>query len=204
MKVKICGLSEQVHVDAAVTSGADLIGFVFADSSRQVTVEQAHELVRTIPQSIRKVGVFVNPTLEELEQAIQGVPLDIVQLHGSEPPELIAKLSVPVIKAFSVRDGKLTPSLANYDEKTFLLVDAPPQSFQGGSGETFNWQEIDRDFFKKRKGLLAGGLTAENVQAGIDYFQPYGVDVSSGVETAGHKDANKIKAFIKKAKGARK
>lgn len=190
-KVKICGLSTVEAVEATVLAGADYIGFVFAESKRQVSLEQAHELAKLVTGKTKIVGVFVSPSLEDLEQAIGQVPLDMVQIHGTFDEALIPKISVPVIRAIQLSDqeAKVT-SLAD-----FLLFDAPV----AGSGRTFDWdllkdQTIQQDFF------IAGGLTVDNVRQARETFQPYALDVSSGVETDGRKDIEKIKAFIEGAK----
>lgn len=190
-KVKICGLSTVEAVETAVQAGADYIGFVFAKSKRQVSLEQAHELARLVTGPTKIVGVFVSPSLEELEQAIAQVPLDIVQIHGTFDEALIPKISVPVIRAIQLRDGETQVS----SQADYLLFDAPV----AGSGQTFDWdllkdQKIRQDFF------IAGGLTVNNVRQARETFRPYALDVSSGVETDGRKDIEKIKAFIEGAK----
>ena len=190
-KVKICGLSTVEAVETAVLAGADYIGFVFAESKRQVSLEQAHELARLVTGKTRIVGVFVSPSLEDLEQAIAQVPLDIVQIHGTFDEDQIPNISVPVIRAIQLRDGVAQVS----SQADYLLFDAPV----AGSGQTFDWdllkdQKIRQDFF------IAGGLTVDNVRQARETFQPYALDVSSGVETDGHKDIEKIKAFIEGAK----
>ncbi|HAO6014269.1 TPA: phosphoribosylanthranilate isomerase [Listeria monocytogenes] len=200
MIVKICGLKKAVDVAAAVDNGADMIGFVFAKSKRQVTVEKAHELAKNIPANVKKVGVFVNPTEEELMAAIKGVPLDIVQLHGQEPAKQANRTDAEVIKAFPVKDGKLPTNINDYPNASILL-DAPAEEYEGGSGKTFDWDKINRDMLTKNKLIIAGGLNAQNVQEAIKRFEPYAVDISSGVETNGEKDPEKIKYFIKTAKG---
>ncbi|TPE38102.1 phosphoribosylanthranilate isomerase [Streptococcus xiaochunlingii] len=190
-KVKICGLSTVEAVETAVLAGADYIGFVFAESKRQVSLEQAHELAKLVTGKTKIVGVFVSPSLEDLEQAIAQVPLDIVQIHGMFDETLIPKISVPVIRAIQLRGGEAQVS----SQADYLLFDAPV----AGSGQTFDWdllkdQKIQQDFF------IAGGLTVDNVRQARETFQPYALDVSSGVETDGHKDIEKIKAFIEGAK----
>nr|EEO2701032.1 phosphoribosylanthranilate isomerase [Listeria monocytogenes] len=200
MIVKICGLKKAVDVAAAVENGADMIGFVFVKSKRQVTVDEAHELAKNIPAGVKKVGVFVNPTEEELTAAIKGVPLDIVQLHGQEPAEQANRTDAEVIKAFPVKDGKLPDNINDYPN-AYILLDAPAEEYEGGSGKTFDWDKIDRDLLTKNKLIIAGGLNAQNVQEAIKRFEPYAVDISSGVETNGEKDPQKIKCFIKTAKG---
>ena len=190
-KVKICGLSTVEAVETAVLAGADYIGFVFAESKRQVSLEQAQELAKRVTGKTKIVGVFVSPSLEDLEQAIGQVPLDMVQIHGTFDEALIPLISVPVIRAIQLSDQEAqVTSKADY-----LLFDAPV----AGSGQTFDWdllkdQKIQQDFF------IAGGLTVDNVRQARETFQPYAVDVSSGVETDGRKDIEKIKAFIEGAK----
>lgn len=190
-KVKICGLSTVEAVETAVLAGADYVGFVFAESKRQVSLEQAHELAKLVTGKTKIVGVFVSPSLEDLEQAIAQVPLDIVQIHGTFDEALIQKISVPVIRAIHLSDGEAQVS----SQADYLLFDAPV----AGSGQTFDWnllkdQKIQQDFF------IAGGLTVDNVRQARETFQPYALDVSSGVETDGRKDIEKIKAFIEGAK----
>ena len=190
-KVKICGLSTPEAVATAVEAGADYIGFVFAKSKRQVSLEQAHGLAKGVTGQTKIVGVFVSPSLEELEEAINQVPLDIVQIHGTFDETLIPEISVPVIRAIQISDSESqVKSQADY-----LLFDAPI----AGSGQTFDWQllddkQIEQDYF------IAGGLTVDNVAEAKETFQPYALDVSSGVETDGHKDLDKIKAFIERVK----
>lgn len=190
-KVKICGLSTVEAVETAVLAGADYIGFVFAASKRQVSLEQAQELAKRVTGKTKIVGVFVSPSLEDLEQAISRVPLDMVQIHGAFDEALMPMISVPVIRAIQLSDQEAQVS----SQADYLLFDAPV----AGSGQTFDWgllkdQKIQQDFF------IAGGLTEDNVRQARETFQPYALDVSSGVETDGHKDIEKIKAFIEGAK----
>lgn len=190
-KVKICGLSTQEAVTAAVSSGADYIGFVFAKSKRQVSLEQAQKLAKIIPEKVKKVGVFVSPTLEELKIAIKTVPLDLVQVHGDYDEDLQTDFSVPLIRAVQIKKGK-----ENLTSKAdYLLFDAPI----AGSGETFDWQQLEAEQLQKPF-FIAGGLTSDNVKECIEHFAPYAVDVSSGVETNGRKDIEKIKRFIESVK----
>lgn len=190
-KVKICGLSTVEAVETAVLAGADYIGFVFAASKRQVSLEQAQELAKRVTGKTKIVGVFVSPSLEDVELAIGRLPLDMVQIHGTFDEALIPLISVPVIRAIQLTDQEAQVS----SQADYLLFDAPV----AGSGQTFDWgllkdQKIQQDFF------IAGGLTVDNVRQARETFQPYAVDVSSGVETDGRKDIEKIKAFIEGAK----
>ena len=190
-KVKICGLSTKEAVEVAVSAGADYIGFVFAPSKRQVTVEQAIELVKFIPSHIQKVGVFVSPSRVELLEAVDKVGLDFVQVHGQVVDKLFENLPCGSIQAVQVDEGGHVPnSQANY-----LLFDAPV----AGSGQTFDWGRLDttglaQPFF------IAGGLNEDNVARAIQHFSPFAVDVSSGVETDGQKDHEKIRRFIERVK----
>ena len=190
-KVKICGLSTKEAVKTAVSAGADYIGFVFAPSKRQVTLEQAAELAKIIPTNVNKVGVFVSPSREDLLEAIEKVGLDLVQVHGQVVDKLFENLPCGSIQAVQVDErGHVPNSQADY-----LLFDAPV----AGSGQTFDWGRLDttelaQPFF------IAGGLNEDNVARAIQHFSPFGVDVSSGVETDGQKDHEKIRRFIERVK----
>ena len=190
-KVKICGLSTKGAVETAVSVGVDYIGFVFAPSKRQVTVEQAIELAKFIPANVKKVGVFVSPNRTELLEAIEKVGLDLVQIHAQVADDLFENLPCASIQAVQVDgDGHVTNSQADY-----LLFDAPV----AGSGQTFDWGQLDttelaQPFF------IAGGLNEDNVARAIQHFSPFAVDVSSGVETDGQKDHEKIRRFIERVK----
>ena len=190
-KVKICGLSTKGAVEAAVSAGADYIGFVFAPSKRQVTLEEAAELAVFIPVDVKKVGVFVSPSRADLLEAIEKVGLDLVQVHGQVADDLFEDLPCASIQAVQVDgDGHVPNSQADY-----LLFDAPV----AGSGQTFDWGKLDtaglaQPFF------IAGGLHEDNVEDAIQYFTPFAVDVSSGVETDGKKDHEKIRRFIERVK----
>ena len=190
-KVKICGLSTKEAVGTAVSAGADYIGFVFAPSKRQVTLEQAAEMAKLIPANVKKVGVFVSPNRTELLEAIEKVGLDFVQVHGQVVDDLFENLSCASIQAVQVDgDGHVPNSQADY-----LLFDAPV----AGSGQTFDWDQLDmtelaQPFF------IAGGLNEDNVARAIQHFSPFAVDVSSGVETNGQKNHEKIRRFIERVK----
>ena len=190
-KVKICGLSNIEAVETAVSAGADYIGFVFAPSKRQVTLEQAAELTKIIPTNVKKVGVFVSPSRAELLEAVDKVGLDFVQVHGQVVDKLFENLPCGSIQAVQVDgDGHVPNSQADY-----LLFDAPV----AGSGQTFDWGRLDmtelaQPFF------IAGGLNEDNVARAIQHFSPFAVDVSSGVETDGQKDHEKIRRFIERVK----
>ena len=190
-KVKICGLSNIEAVETAVSAGADYIGFVFAPSKRQVTVEQAIELVKFIPSHIQTVGVFVSPSRAELLEAVDKVGLDFAQVHGQVVDKLFENLPCGSIQAVQIDEGGHVPN----SQADYLLFDAPV----AGSGQTFDWGQLDttglaQPFF------IAGGLNEDNVEEAIQHFTPFAVDVSSGVETDGQKDQEKIRRFIERVK----
>ena len=190
-KVKICGLSTKEAVKTAVSAGADYIGFVFAPSKRQVTLEQAAELAKFIPSHIQKVGVFVSPSRTQLLEAIDKVGLDLVQIHGQVADDLFENLPCGSIQAVQVDgDGHVPNSQADY-----LLFDAPV----AGSGQTFDWGQLDTTELSQPF-FIAGGLNEDNVARAIQHFSPFAVDVSSGVETDGQKDHEKIRRFIERVK----
>ena len=190
-KVKICGLSTKEAVKTAVSAGADYIGFVFAPSKRQVTVEQAIELAEIIPANVKKVGVFVSPNRTELLEAIEKVGLDLVQFHGQVADDLFEDLPCGSIQAVQVDEGGHVPN----SQADYLLFDAPV----AGSGQTFDWGRLDTTELSQPF-FIAGGLNEDNVARAIQYFSPFAVDVSSGVETDGQKDHEKIRRFIERVK----
>ena len=190
-KVKICGLSTASAVETACQAGADYIGFVFAESRRRVSLEQAQKLAALVPPAVQKVGVFVSPSLAELQKAISVANLDLVQIHGDFDEELLTQIGRPVIRAYQVKGALKGVS----QQADYLLFDAP----LAGSGQTFDWGQLDtaelaQPFF------IAGGLNEDNVAKAIQHFTPYAVDVSSGVETDGQKDQEKIRRFIERVK----
>ena len=199
-KVKICGLKNSEHVEAAVQAGVDFIGFMFAPSKRRITVEEAINLATLIPTEVKKVGVFVNETPETIVQIAQQVGLDYIQYHGDETPEMIAQIGLPAIKAFSIRSKEDAVRAAQYDVD-FYLFDAPGTDYRGGSGNSFDWMLLDDVKIPLEKVILAGGLNAENVGLAIALVEPFAVDVSSGVEVDGQKDVEAIATFIENAKG---
>ncbi|WP_163099486.1 phosphoribosylanthranilate isomerase [Peribacillus alkalitolerans] len=200
MKVKICGIMDVNSAHVAVQAGADALGFVFAKSKRQITPDQAIQIIDSLPNDVEKVGVFVNEEPQVIESIAQYCGLSMIQLHGEESPEMCQEYSLPVIKAFGI--GK-KQDLLNTDEypTDYVLVDSPKGAFQGGNGLRFDWSLLN-DWNSNKKLILAGGLTPDNVKEAITVVRPFMVDVSSGVESGGKKDHEKIKAFIENAKGA--
>jgi phosphoribosylanthranilate isomerase len=207
--VKICGLSDEDSIDAAIEAGADYIGLVFfAKSPRAVTPELAAELVQLCDE-VKKVGLFVDPDDALLDEVLTQLRLDLVQLHGSETPERVEYIrqeyGVPVMKVIPVSSAEDLAQAAAFEEVAdWLLFDAKPPKdavLPGGNAVSFDWT-ILKGFKSKLPWMLAGGLTADNVAEAVKVTGAKAVDVSSGVESApGVKDADKIRAFVKTAKG---
>ena len=202
VKVKVCGITNVGDARAAVESGADALGLVFAHSPRKVGVEEAREVAQALPEGVLKVGVFVNEEPEEVLRIAEAVGLDYAQLHGDEGPEAVTWLrdrGVGVIKALRVRDEGSIAELERYEADLFLL-DAYSEKARGGTGERFDW-----GLAKSLKGrgniLVSGGLGPENVGEAVRLFEPYGVDASSSLESApGKKDRKRVRRFIFAAK----
>lgn len=202
VKVKICGITNLEDALTAIDAGADALGFVFfKESPRHVFPEEAEAIIRHLPPFVQTIGLFVNEELECVNETADSCGLDIIQLHGDEPPEYCNAIARRIIKAFRVRDITCLEPMNAYRASAFLL-DAWSPSAYGGTGITFNW-EVAACAARSSRVILAGGLTADNVAAAIEQVRPYGVDVSSGVESSpGRKDADKLREFIRKVKEA--
>jgi phosphoribosylanthranilate isomerase len=219
--VKICGVSDPKHARAAAAFGADFVGMVFAPSKRQVTLGQAKSIanalgkapgerldngdVATIEAALGKrrpllVGVFADQDADTINAIAEEVSLDLVQLSGTEPWEVNEHLSRPVLKCMKVRAKETAPDvLQHYHGGAVLLLDPFVPGTYGGTGVTLDWT-VAGEIARETPTVLAGGLTPDNVAEAVRTVQPWAVDVSSGVETDGVKDADKIRAFIMAAK----
>lgn len=198
--VKICGLKRSCDIDYANKYKPDYIGFVFAKSSRQVTPQQAEILKEKLSKDIKTVGVFVNEPIENIAMLCNKNIIDVIQLHGDENNDYINQLKKltdkKIIKAVRVKSSEQVLQAEKLD-CDYLLLDAYSKNAYGGLGETFNWDIIPnlaKPFF------LAGGLNSDNVSQAIQTVQPYCVDLSSGAETDGFKDEEKIKLIIDKVR----
>ena len=199
-KVKICGITNKNDALAAVSFGADALGFVFyPQSPRYVNPEVVKEIIAALPPFISSVGVFVDKPKVEIVEICSFTGLDIIQFHGSETPE-DCNIDKKIIKAIRVKELSDLKQLENYDVSAFLL-DTYSDDAIGGTGQVFNW-EIAVEARKLGNIILAGGLTPDNIEDAIKTVQPYGVDVSSGVEgnEKGKKDHKKLELFIQRAK----
>lgn len=202
-KVKICGITRLDDALAAVDAGADALGFNFWPSSRRyLPPAQAREIVRRLPVFVTAVGVFVDPTRDEVLGAVDSSGVGVVQLHGDESPALCASLPLPVVKAIRVESSHSLAALAAYEVQAFLL-DAPTAGY-GGSGARFDWT-LAIEAAAVVPVLLAGGLDPDNVAEAVRIVRPYAVDVASGVESGpGIKDAARMRRFVDAVRGASK
>lgn len=186
---------------AAKDSGADLIGFVFAESKRRIAVEKAIAIGQQV-KGIGKVGVFVNSPLKEVQEIAQSCQLDFVQLHGEETPAFCQSVGRPVMKAFRVGCDFSIANCKKYPVD-WILIDSFTPGQYGGTGIPFDWQSMKAIVSQiPRPVMVAGGLTTENVGAAIVTLAPKGIDVSGGVETNGVKDVRKIQKFMIAARQA--
>ncbi len=192
VRVKICGICDAEAAATAADAGADLLGFHFCSSRRRVTPEEARAIVDALDVRPPIVGVFIDQSEDEVRQISSFVGLDLLQLHGSEPPGFRA--GKPVIKVLKVRDGVIGDASEWPDP---LMVDTWSPDQRGGTGQTWDW-ELARPLIESRRVFVAGGLEPGNVGEVVSRFKPYGVDVSSGVEAAVRvKDPEKVGAFIR-------
>ena len=205
VRVKICGITSAADAQAAIEAGANLLGFNFyAKSPRHISEEQAKEIRAKLPKRVKSVGIFVNRLAADVIALRSSVGLDAVQLHGDEPPEIVAEIApvVPVIKAFRVEPDFPIKTLDEYSRAFAFLFDAAHTGQYGGTGRTADWDAARRASLKHRI-ILAGGLKVENVAAAIRIVRPYGIDVASGVESSpGKKDHDLLREFIKEVRRA--
>lgn len=219
--VKICGVSDPKHARAAAAFGADFVGMVFAPSKRQVTLGQAKSIAKALGKKpgdrlassdvntieaalgLRRpllVGVFADQDADTINAIAEEVSLDLVQLSGAEPWEMNEHLSRPVLKCMKVRAKETAPDvLEHYHSGAILLLDPFVEGTYGGTGQTLDWR-VAGEIARETPTVLAGGLTPDNVAEAVRTVHPWAVDVSSGIETDGAKDTDKIRAFIMAAK----
>lgn len=202
--IKICGLTSAENALEVVRLGVDAIGLVFySESPRNVDLEVARQIVTHLPPFVSSVGLFVNPTRDQVLQALELIDLTLLQFHGDEKPDFCSGFRKPYIKAVRVTDDvDLIEYGSMYAGASGLLLDAYSQGARGGTGETFDWDLIPSEL--EIPIVLAGGLTPNNVAAAIDCVRPWAVDVSSGVEGAlkGLKETILVRDFINEVKNA--
>ncbi len=211
-QIKICGVRSIEDAVVAIDAGADAIGLNFADHSpRHVELTVAEQIAATIGDRATKVGVFVNATVERIRQIAERADLDLIQLHGDEPPEFCAELSgLRIMRAFRFRGGDTRPiwdfldACAEHPPQA-VLIDAFQPGKYGGTGEVVDWQAVTQISAQLQRSsvVLAGGLTPRNVARAIEIARPAAVDTASGVElVAGEKDAQLVRAFVNAARRA--
>jgi phosphoribosylanthranilate isomerase len=209
--VKICGLSTPETLDAALSAGADMVGFVrYPKSPRHVSLNLGHRLALQAKGRAQRVVLLVNPGDEDIAQAVEAINPDLIQLHGSETPARVAEIRSmvkrPVMKALGVAEPSDLQALSPYTGADHILLDAKPprttEALPGGNGISFDWRLLN-GLDPKVSFMLSGGLTPDNVAEAIRLTKPRAVDVSSGVETGpGLKDPARIEAFIRAARTA--
>ncbi len=196
MRVKICGITNLDDAKLCCELGADAIGFIFYEKSKRfIDYASADEIINSLPAFITKVGVFVNERLETINNVSQKLGLNVVQLHGDEKPSDIDKINLPVIKSFNINEHFDFLQLKYYGNAS-LLLDTYSKEQLGGTGISFDWSLIPPDL--KNKIILAGGVSAANIEYIYNNIQPQAVDLSSSVESSsGKKDRTKLKEFFK-------
>jgi len=199
-KIKICGITNIEDALFAVEAGADALGFVFYEKSpRYISPEAVKQIVSELPPFVTTVGLFVNATIETIEQTMRLTGVSVIQLHGDETPADCIFAGHPVIKAVRIKDAGSLIGIEKY-RVSALLLDAWNDQQYGGTGESFDWQ-LARKLTGKQPLILAGGLNPDNVAEAIRVVDPYAVDVSSGVEESpGRKDHGKIHKFIQQVR----
>ena len=200
VRVKICGMTRSVDVQAAIRAGADALGFVFASRSKRVLDKPlAAELVTQVPAFISRVGLFLDQDSIEVVSILKQVPLSLLQFHGNEDAEYCRQFGLPYIKAVSmVSDQAVVRAVNDYSDAAALLLDSHVPGGVGGTGAVFNWSLIPAVSLPI---VLAGGLTPGNVRQAVKQVEPWAVDVSSGVEDSpGIKNEELMHVFIKEAK----
>lgn len=207
-QVKICGIKRPDTLALLTELGVDYVGLVFAQSKRRVDAQTAKELLEAVPGHPPAVGVFVNPSLPELEEVLNRVPLSVIQLHGQEDPTFCRtvknRFSLPVWKALAVGgEADAAREIGRYEGSVdAFLFDTYDPSQAGGTGKTFSWERIPQlqAQCKELGCVIAGGINNDNVTELIGRYHPGIIDVSSGVETNGEKDADKIKTLVERVK----
>ena len=196
--VKICGITNVGDARIAADAGGDAVGFIFAESPRRVSIEEARRISVALPENILRVGVFVDEEPAEISRISREVGLDVAQLHGDETPEAVTAVrqgGVKVMKAFRVRDAASLEALDWYEADLFLL-DAYSDKARGGTGRRFDW-EVAKSLGGRDNIVVSGGLGPENVRDAVEFFEPYGVDASSSLEDApGRKNGERVRRFV--------
>jgi phosphoribosylanthranilate isomerase len=202
-RIKICGITRNCDALAAVEAGADALGLVFYPASpRAVTVDDAELIIASLPPLVSLVGLFVNATVEQVQQVCSRLPLDLLQFHGNESADFCAGFELPWMKALRVAsDSNVAEMMEPYSAASAILLDTWRAGTPGGTGESFNWDLVPAQTGQTL--VLAGGLNAGNVAAAIEQVHPFAVDVSGGVEISpGIKDPREMAKFVAAVRSA--
>lgn len=197
-RIKICGMTRKEEVAAVAAAGVDAVGFIFAEESpRYINPEKARDIIRRLPPFVDAVGVFVNEEAGVVQDIVQYCGLTLVQLHGAEPPAYCREMTCRVLKAFRVGPQTTAAELAAYEEVVNgFLLDTFHDKLAGGTGQTFDWQQVAR-LAPTGPVILAGGLTPANVGQAVREIRPFAVDCNSGVEISpGRKDLDKVRQVV--------
>lgn len=198
-RVKICGITNKSDALAAVSLGADAVGFVLAPGPRRIEAARVREICDVLPPLVARIGVFVDETTETIIKTARSCRLTAVQLHGNETKSQIDEIECPVIKAFRVRDGAVVKDIKRFG-LTYFLLDTYCVAQVGGTGKIFDW-DIARQAKELGHVILAGGLNAENIEEALETVKPFAVDINSGVEASpGKKDIRKMETLIRKVR----
>lgn len=202
VKVKICGITNPQDALMAAGLGVDMLGFIFASSPRQVTPRQARDIIHALPPFVKTVGVFVDEEIKSMQDIMNFCGLDLIQLHGNEPPHVCKEFMPHTIKAFRIKDELSLQAIKPYHGKVkALLLDTYSEEKKGGTGKTFDWDLSVRNRGMEVPIILSGGLRPSNIQRAISTVQPYAVDVNSGIEECpGKKEPLLMKELMEKIK----
>jgi phosphoribosylanthranilate isomerase len=210
--IKFCGTTSLADAQTSIEAGADALGFIFAESRRRVTAQQAEEITRELPENVDRVGVFVDESADRIRAIADRAHLTTVQLHGKESPDFVAGLKSGTAGGRKLRVIKTVIMSGDFhlELERFVMASFPPEAILldsgAGSGKTFDWRGV-RPFLTgtEMRFIVAGGLTPDNVRDALRIFRPWGVDAVSGIEKEpGRKDPEKMKAFVAAVRNAEK
>jgi phosphoribosylanthranilate isomerase len=201
--IKFCGCTSPEDVALAAAAGADAFGMIFAPSPRRISFETAEAIARRLTPGIAPVAVFVNPDRSEVERVLEILPSALLQFSGDETPDFVGRYGDRAIKAMHIDDrSSLVAERCERFPDALLLFDARQDGMAGGTGRTFDWDQV-LPIVGKRRVVIAGGLWDENVAACVERLHPFGVDVRNGIETQGRKDPEKMRAFVRAVREVR-
>jgi len=198
MFIKICGLTNLEDAQKAVELGADAIGFIFARSPRRAEPDKVKSIIRELKGDVLKIGVFVNEDAEKIKSIVKDCRLDAIQLHGDESPEFCSGFTgLKLIKAVRVKNIESLKIISDFKNIFACLLDTYSSDIYGGTGKTFNWELAVKAKEYKKPIILSGGLNIDNIEEAIRIIRPYGVDISSSIESRpGKKDITRMSRVI--------